>query len=147
MKIASICYNIITTATSTAMSSTWSHILSWMVVLLLGYLFGMRSNLETLKSLVLYLEVECFRLTNDLRGWKFILKICSSSLCFYVCKLVTLEWLSNFASGEPLVFIEVALLKNVAQTVQVSFLLSSLTLFHRWCIINKFCCPIGSFVG
>ena len=53
----------------------------------------------------------------------------------------------NFDSGEPLIFIEVALLKDVAQTIQVNFLLPYLTVFQWSCITNIFSCLIGSFVG
>jgi len=51
---------------------------------------------------------------------KVVLKYFELS-CFVMCITDQCSLILNFDSGEPLIFIEVALLKDVAQSIQVGF--------------------------
>ena len=59
---------------------------------------------------------------------KVVLKYFELS-CFVMCITDQCSLILNFDSGEPLIFIEVALLKDVAQSIQVGFFLFFIFLF------------------
>lgn len=101
------------------------------------YLFFMYIN---------FMDAECFFSNNSHNFCPISKSLLSKFLEGSKVKLFSVDWFYVFTSGEPLIFIEVALMKNVAQTIQVNYvwtlswnkfqlhLLINISLFHR-----KFC--------